>query len=132
MTPSDKMLQLMSPADRKALGKAGRTMQEISAQHEVKSEKELQNQIRDLLRRFNIEWYCWSRMDKKTHQKVGWPDFVIPLPRGKTLYWEVKHDHGMPSKEQKACLEWLYKEGHRVSLIRSYMQAYKELTEALK
>ncbi|MDD2707537.1 MAG: hypothetical protein PHV34_05960 [Verrucomicrobiae bacterium] len=63
----EQYLRHMSDEDRRAFGKAGRTMEEINNENEVKNEKNLQNQIAGLLRLRGIA-FSWCRMDKKTER----------------------------------------------------------------
>jgi hypothetical protein len=103
-------LRCLSPSDRKSLGKAGMTPEEAIAKQEVKSERDLQQQIANLLRLRNIEFF-WQRMDKRTTGKVGQPDFIFsvlgtqtidgePLVEGYSVAWEAKLPTGELSIEQ--------------------------------
>lgn len=98
---------------------------------DAKSEKELHQQIAGLLRREGVEWMGHGSMAHKTKYTVGWPDFVIPLPTGKTLYWEVKYGEGKVRPEQAECIDWLQKCGHSAKVIRSYSEALTALREAI-
>ncbi len=122
---TDNMRRLMGPGDRKALGKDGMTIDELATVAQAKSEKELHQQIKDMLNRLGVRFYGYSRMDKATGCTVGWPDFVIPLPGGKVLFWEVKNGHKVPRPEQVECLKFLNEMGQRWALIQSYRQAHE-------
>lgn len=85
-----------------------------------------------------IESYClsqgWlyvhSRMDKRSTNQCGTPDFIVALPGGVTLWCEVKR--GKSTKltiEQQAFGAWLTKLGHRTVVARSledFVRATKE------
>src|SRR5438105_3384705 len=47
--------------------------------HEVKTEKLLQEQIANWLRQHDT-WFCRSRMDRKTSNGLGTPDFLFTWP----------------------------------------------------
>lgn len=72
----ESYLKCMSEEDRKKLGKGGRTWEESLARGEARSEKELQDWIGNLLRLKGIE-AIRSRMDRKTSNNVGCPDFLF-------------------------------------------------------
>jgi hypothetical protein len=77
-TLPEKVLRLLSPADRKSLGRGIMTADEAVAKAHAKSERELQNQIDNLLRLKGIV-AIRSRMDKKTSTNVGTPDFLFAI-----------------------------------------------------
>jgi hypothetical protein len=87
-TLPDKVLRLLSPADRRALGKAGLTADEALQSARVKSEKDLQNLIEAYFRLRGIVAFR-SRMDKKTRMRLGTPDFLLAL-RGEPVAIEAK------------------------------------------
>lgn len=65
----------------------------------------------------------------KTMLTPGWPDCVIILPRGKTLFIEVKSEKGRLSDEQKALrLQFLHL-GHSWTTIRSFRAFLGLITE---
>lgn len=128
----DKIKRLMSPQDRASLGDFSKTAFEIQEDVACKSEKELHDLIKALLNRYGVEWYGHGRMDKASGYTVGWPDFVIPLPNGKVLFWEVKNGLKVITDEQVKCLKWLHEHDHTAVLIQSYQQAISVLTQNLK
>ena len=128
----DKIKRLMSPQDRKSLGDFAETTQEIQERVEAKSEKVLHDQIVCLLGRSGVKFFGHGRMDKPSAYTVGWPDFVIPLPNGTTLYWEVKNGIKPPRKEQVECLQYLHESGHKAALIQYYSDAVNILNENLR
>ena len=122
----EKLLRLMKPEDRKPMGKAGRTFDDVAAADAVKFEKELQKQIAAVLRLRDIEANV-SRMDRRTTQVVGWPDFTFAY-RGYPVAWEVKIPTGRFSKEQRELLPKLAANGWIVSRITSVRCALDFLT----
>ena len=107
---NDRILKLMRPEDRKLFGKAGMTQEEAIKKAQIKSERDLQNQIENYLRLKGIE-PIRSRMDKATTNNVGTPDFLFAV--GARLYhdphkfdpvvvacaWEVKLPKEMGGKD---------------------------------
>jgi hypothetical protein len=45
---------------------------------------------------------------------AGWPDFVVPLPLGRVLWWESKTPTGKLSEDQKRVHASLRRMGHSV------------------
>ena len=83
-------VRLISQADRARLGI--KTQEEAIAAAEVKSERQLQSQIANLLSLRDII-YCWHRTDRKSHATVGWPDFSFAVRTGGApiaFAWECK------------------------------------------
>lgn len=106
-------LRLVSPADRKALGLSTMTAEETLAKQEVKSERDLHKLVRGLLGLRGIE-FIESRMDRRTTQKKGVPDFLFAIkdeaidPKSGAYYsniyavaWECKIGKERPSDEQQ-------------------------------
>lgn len=83
------VLRLMSKDDRKALGKAGVTSEEAADKAQARSEKELQDQIEQFLRMRGVKWIVRSRMDRKTTNQKGNPDFLF-VYHGTPMAWEAK------------------------------------------
>jgi hypothetical protein len=84
----DKILRLLSPADRRSLGVAGLTAEEALGAARIKSERDLQNLMESY---FNLRGVVAirARMDKKTTTKRGTPDFLLAL-RGHAIALEAK------------------------------------------
>jgi hypothetical protein len=72
----DKIKRLLSPEDRKTLGKAGETTEEMLRNAAIKTEKDLQNVIEQY---FNLKGIVAirSRMDVPTTNNKGCPDFLV-------------------------------------------------------
>jgi hypothetical protein len=139
----EKILHLMSPEDRKALGKAGWTKAECEDRAEAKNERELSRQIVSLLRRHGIEPIV-SRTDKRSTNNVGTPDILFALGVIERPFndcgavehlapvacaWELKHGNGKFSEEQKkmGILLQCSPNSWRYRVIRSYDEALDEL-----
>lgn len=129
MTLPDKVLVCMSPADRKRLGKAGMTSDEAQAQIEARSERELQRQINNLLCLHDFI-FNWSRSDKRTTCKLGWPDYTV-FHGSKVLFMEIKFGKGKLSPEQTALHARLATQGFQVHIVTTFNQAHQLITEAL-
>ena len=72
-------------------------------------------------------WTCfWSRMDKKTRNKVGTLDFTIAMDRGRTWWVEAKSKDGKVSEAQAANIAWLRKLGHHVSVVSSMTEYFQQ------
>jgi hypothetical protein len=68
----------------------------------AKDERELQRQIANWLRLHGI-WFTQSRMDRRTSNTVGTPDFIFCY-RGRFVAWEVKcpWSRALRPEQQKA------------------------------
>lgn len=129
-TLPDHILKLMKPEDRATLGKEGRTAAEVMAEAEERYEEDIHRGIIAELNRREFP-YLRSSMKKRSTLPIGWPDFTIFLPGGKTWLCEVKAGNGQPRPEQKEKLYTLQKLGHRVSIPRSLAEFIAELKELL-
>lgn len=61
-------------------------------------------------------FYVHSRMDKRTTQACGVPDFIIAMDDGKTAWIECKAKGNKPSNEQLATITFLKAKGHIAGL----------------
>lgn len=125
----DKMLRRMRPEDRKALGKQAMTAEEAIARYTIKSEKDLQNQIGDLLRLRGI-WFWTSAMHKATSCTIGAPDFLLCV-KGFPMAFEVKLPGKKPEAHQIACHEAMAKNGWCVYVVTSLDQV-RAVLDAIK
>lgn len=50
---------------------------------------------------------------------AGWPDYGVPLPKGRTVYFETKSEKGVLSESQRNCHKMLAKLGHKVIVVKS-------------
>ncbi len=122
-TLPEAFLSKLSKAQRKPLGKAGRTASECQDVQVAKSERELQNQIESLLRRRGY-LPARQRMDRKSNLAKGMPDFFFSV-NGCAVYWEVKFGKGSTSPEQDSMLLQLtqYPNKAFATLIFTYQHA---------
>ncbi len=72
----DNILRRMDPKDRASLGKAGVTAAEAVEKQLNQTEREVHKDIANYLRQHDV-WFSHSRMDRKTTQALGVPDFVF-------------------------------------------------------
>jgi hypothetical protein len=114
----ENFLKLISPANRKALGKAGQTAEEAMAAYSARSEKELQKQICNLLRLRGII-FLNPAMSKKSPLPIGWPDFTIFLDGGKVLFLECKFEGGKLTDEQFIYATRLANRGYAHHVVRT-------------
>ncbi len=122
-----KFIDLMSPADRARLGKAGRTSVEIYRQIEEQSEKDLH---KDIVRYLNVLGvpFAHARMDKKSSIAVGYPDFSFPY-RGRFVAWEAKVRGRPLDADQQRTREHIEKHGGMYAVIRQLEDAKNHLRE---
>lgn len=139
----DKILRLLSPEDRKKLGKAGLTKPEWESKWQARNERDLQKQIAQLLGLHGIA-YCWHRTDRRSHATIGWPDFTFCVEgeydcssEGYNITptyacaWEIKFGDGELSIEQKQMAVRLQSPPNnwRWRVIRSLDEAIEELKQ---
>jgi len=117
----DNILRRMSKTDRAKLGKSGRTMDEVSEQAEVRSERDLQVMIRALLARNFTAWET-SPWGRKTNRPAGTPDFEF-YHNGKAYFIEAKSKTGVLSADQKERIAILTAAGCEVLVTDSYSAA---------
>lgn len=127
----DNILSKMNPSERKRLGKAGRTTEQIVEANTIKSEKELQRQCVAMLRLRGI-FVIVSRMDKRTSNQVGTPDLIFSLMRendfiGRPCGFECKLKGNKPTPEQEKVMGQMASNGWTVRVIHSVEQMRDEL-----
>ena len=129
MTPLPANLtRLMSPADQRACSPSGKTGAELRAAAVAKDERELQKQIAGYLRLLNV-WHVQSRMDKRTSNTVGAPDFIFPYA-GAAVYWECKCPWSRALRpEQAKAREAIIAQGGQWRLITALAEAQAHLRE---
>lgn len=93
----------MAPEDRKEM--ACPTSDEAQAKLDIKAEKELHELFMGWCRR-NFVYFVHSRMDKKTTQKKGVPDFIL-LANGRSCAIEFKVHGNRLSDAQKSEMQLL-------------------------
>ena len=135
------ILKCLSAADRKSLGKAGLTPEEVLAKMEIKNEGVLQRQIIGYLRLKGIE-VVDCLFGKRTRHKPGTPDLMFAVCKkvwdGAEDYtfvtvayaWELKMpETGKSSKEQEAMADRMQNcpNAWRYQIITSLDEAITEL-----
>lgn len=118
----ENILRRIPREQRAPLGKAGVTNAEANAKYDAKHERELQNDMVNLLSQRNI---CFDslRMDKRTRSKNGRPDFYIFLATGKYLCVEAKMPTGSLSDDQKKWIDnFWHQTGQVVHIVKSLME----------
>jgi len=121
-------IKLLLPKDdpiRKT--KAGRTLDEVIEDNQVKSERNLHDQISAYLRIKDI-WFCHSRMDKRTTTAVGTPDYLMSV-RSVPIALEAKVGYNKLSDEQIAVQKAMEKDGWRYFVVRNLEAVKIVLTE---
>jgi hypothetical protein len=98
---------------------------------EIKSEKQLQEQIVGFLERNNVV-VIRSRMDRKTSTNVGTPDLLFSV-RMRAIAFEVKLPGKKPAEEQRNMMLRMTGNGWACFIIHSYDEAvevYHSLLES--
>lgn len=116
----------MTPETRRSLGVS--TPEEIAKKSELKSEKELQEQICALLRRRDIP-YIRPAMFRKSSLPKGWPDFTFAY-KGMPIAFECKTGTGVCSEEQLSMHAQMRAHGWMVVEVRVLDEAQLALTLA--
>lgn len=110
-----RIIDLMEKPERKDIGV--KTSGEIAEKIEVENERELQNQCANLLRLRSI-WFFQSRMDRRTTNPVGTPDFLFAV-KGTPIAVECKIGAGILSREQEDSMYHMAKNGWICAVVRS-------------
>lgn len=84
-------------------------------------ESEIHRQIKGWCGRNKVPFDS-SRMDKRTGRARGEQDFTMYAPGGVTLLVEVKTPTGNLSMDQERRHAELWQNGHKVHVIRSYVE----------
>lgn len=122
----EALLRRMSPADRKALGQ--KSSADVRKDAVAKDEKTIQRQIADYLRVRGL-WFAQSRMDRRTSNTVGTPDFVFPFA-GRYVAWEVKCPWAaMLRTEQAEAAADILAQGGEWRMVTSLVEAKAHLDE---
>lgn len=121
----DHVLRLMNPADRPK-GAAGKLRSEIAAAHEVKSEKQLQNQLEDWLRLKGVV-VIRQRMDRKSNTVMGLPDLCFCM-NGIAFGLECKIQNKSAMPHQQQVMERMTANGWRCGVVHSL----KEMMDVLE
>lgn len=133
---NERILKLMSPADRAKLGKAGLLASEAEAKRVYKSEAELQGDIRQYLNLHEIE-YINPPMNKKSGLPIGWPDFSLSY-RGVAILIECKVEGEKPKPHQREMIEklgnkknaWVVIVAYSLAEVQHLMRAIDKIIDA--
>jgi hypothetical protein len=123
----DHILRMIDFAERQKLGREFRTFEEVQLNAERYTERKLHAQIRNLLSLKEIT-YFESRMDRRTTQRKGAPDFIFAV-RGIPVGYECKTGNSKLRPEQEELLEKMRFNGWHVRIIRSIKEAADDLKE---
>lgn len=119
----ENILKRMAKEDRRRMGKAGRTWEEIQYADAVNSERTLQKQVAALLTQRDI-FYVQSRMDKRTTVGRGCPDFLFVNPDNQRAYgFECKMRKAEPTPAQLDCHCQMRRNGWLVFVVRTVEEA---------
>jgi DNA-directed RNA polymerase subunit N (RpoN/RPB10) len=123
----ERVLSKIDPADRKAMGAAGKTMPEHIAEYSAKLERTLHNDYLAFLRRngFKDHQIIHASMSWKSHLPVGHPDFLI-THGGKFLYIEFKVGANTLDPAQELVIADLIAHGCCVRVLYSHSEAINE------
>ena len=111
----ENILSKMHLADRKKLGRAGRTQKEIAAANYVKSERRIHDQFIAFLKRNNYP-YCHSDPTKKSSIAAGYPDFQVT--RGnRSIYIEFKVPPNQLTAVQVSYINFLIENHNTVHVV---------------
>lgn len=81
-------------------------------------ESDLHDLIAAELRRRRY-YFVRSRMDKRSTNQVGTPDFIVAKPDGVTVWCEIKRKNGKLTPEQNVTRHVLLALGHKFCVCRS-------------
>lgn len=110
----------MAPCDQRAI--LGRTPAESREKAIAKDERELQKQVANYLRLLGV-WNIQSRMDRRTSNTLGTPDFVF-VYKGRFVAWEVKCPWSKSLRpEQSRARDAIIDQGGEWRLITSLAEA---------
>lgn len=122
----ENILSKMDPKDRAELGQ--KTNTDRRAEAIAKDEKEIQKQVAGYLRLLNV-WFTASRMDRRTSNAVGTPDFILPY-KGHAVFFECKCAWSRALRpEQAKAREEIIKQGGVWALVTSLAEAQACLRE---
>jgi len=126
MTPTQNIIDRMSPRDRASLGR--KSSNGARADAIAKTEREIHKEISKYLGLLNL-WHCHSRMDRRTSNTVGTPDFLFAY-RGRFVAWEIKCPWSRALRpEQAKAREAIIAQGGEWRLITSLAEAQAHLRE---
>jgi hypothetical protein len=128
----DHFLSKLPPEERKKLGRAGMTSEEAQARYEAKTERELQKQIWQFLRRNQI-YFVQPRIDKKTTTRKGTPDFIAACEGAfVAIETKCKNTKGQLTKEQEEVMAEVLQSGGIYLLVYSLEEVQQAFAHVIK
>ncbi len=124
----ENVRRCMPKDEREGFGKAAMTSAEGEAKFKERNERAFQRQISDYLRMKGVNFVFNARMDCKTSNPVGTPDFLFCF-RGCFIAIEAKQPGTYPTKEQADVLKAIEKDGGRVSVVRTLHEVVELLRD---
>jgi hypothetical protein len=118
----DRILRRIDPAERRALGKAGRTIAECEEKNSFENERKLHNQFIGWLRRNGFGHFYHSNPVKRSTIEGGLPDFGIPA-QGRILFGEFKVKPNGLSAVQARVFNEMRSAGNEVQVWHTYQEA---------
>lgn len=114
--PPNISSKIANPEDRKALGVL--SDEDRKKRYSKKLEKILRNAILGYCSR-HFYVVGQARSHRKSGYTVGWPDLSIIVPKGVTLYLELKTLTGL-SMDQEVIIGIMRVNGHKVYIVQEY------------
>lgn len=117
------VLRYMSTQEQKRLGYV--SPEKVKAKSSAARERELHDQVANLLRLRGVRYLGHSRMDRKTSRRKGEPDFIFSHRSPKLddiaepCAIELKTDSGELSEEQRLCIADMRQDGWEVLIARN-------------
>lgn len=125
----ESMRRCVPKEERQAHGKAGVTTAEAQQKFDDKSERQFHDQIMGFLKVRGVNFIVRSRMDRRTTNAKGTPDFIFAWC-GSFVALEAKVGNNTCSPEQTKAIEDIIKDGGIALVVRS-LEAVKTLLDGL-
>lgn len=114
----DNFLRCMSRDDRKKLGKAGMTREEVIREQNVRRESELKKLVIEYIRLHDVHWIHDTRSDRPHTGPVGTPDLLFAY-RAIPCAIELKYGKGTSSDAQKGAIDQMMRDGWETLVARN-------------
>jgi hypothetical protein len=115
----------MDETERKLMGKAGLTTEEIQLKNDLELEGELQKDLRSLLAQRDV-WVMTNRFGKRSTATKGAPDFLF-MWNGRAYGFECKVGNRETTKKQLETHMHMRRNGWLVFVVRSLKEAQEFL-----
>jgi len=123
---NDKQRQMMSAADRRALGRSAMTTAEATAAALWRLEGEIEDDVVNYLGLRGVRRVIRQRRDKRTRTKKGTPDLIFAY-RGLPCAWEVKRPGEDLREDQEERRTEMLADGWHHETVRGVEDAWKIL-----